>query len=560
MSIQLFRCWRGYLPAILKPLPNDRRRNLACQSIALDRTQVRLRVGRYPLLTLSCAVLLLGITSIVTAQEVKVTIRVLPESSGRAVIEGNCAPTAVWSFRDSYAGIMNLGGRVEGLRLFDAGGTEILSQKIAPGQFQAAKPASRFRYEITLAPPVRGADGARVSWLNGDRGLLMLGDLLPTFSSGTPDRIGGEKAKDKDAATHVSVRLSLPEGWVAYANEGQNPGGEFEVADADSAVFAVGNHLRISRTTTSGTTLSLVAAGEWAFTDSEALDLAGKAFKAHADVFGGAPSRQATLILFPFPQSGAPDKWSAETRGSSVTLLIGKLPSRIAALAQLSVPLTHELLHFWVPNGVTLSGDYDWFYEGFTIYQAARTSVRLDLLMFPEFLNAISRAYDAYRVGLDGDRWSLVEASRRRWTGGESAVYSKSLVIAFLYDLNVRSQSRSKRSLDDVYRNIFRAYRIPEAKAGAGTLIAGPGSDGNEVAIKSLDSYSGIKDFGRLFIRNAVTINLQEQLAPFGLKVETVGLRTYISVSETLTRQQRDLLHELGYNDYVRSLRQRKPS
>jgi len=560
MSIQLFRCWRGNLPAILKPLPNDRRLNLACQSIALDRTQVRLRAGRYPLMTLYCAVLLSGITSIVTAQEVKVTIRVLPESSGRVVIEGSCAPTAVWSFRDSYAGVLNLGSRVEGLRLFDAVGTEIPGRKIAPGQFQSAKPASKFRYEITLAPPVRGADGARVSWLNGDRGLLMLGDLLPTFSPGIPDSIGGEKATDKDAATHVSLRLSLPQGWVAHANEQQNPGGEFEVADADSAVFAVGNHLRISRTTTSGMTLTLVAAGEWAFTDSEALDLAGKSFKAHRDVFGGAPYRQATLILFPFPQSGAPDKWSAETRGSSVTLLIGKLPSRIAALARLSVPLTHEFLHFWVPNGLALTGDYDWFYEGFTIYQAARTSVRLDLLTFPEFLNALSRAYDAYTVGLDRDRWSLVEASRRRWTSGESSVYSKSMVIAFLYDLNVRSQSRSKRSLDDVYRNIFRAYRIPEAKAGAGTSIAGQGSDGNEVAIKALDSYSGVKDFGRLFIRNVVTINLQEQLAHFGLKVETIGLRTYISVSETLNRQQRDLLHELGYNDHVRSPRQRKPS
>lgn len=558
MSIRLFRCWRGNLPAILRPLPNDRRRSLACQSIALE--QVRPGAGRYPVLTLCCAVLLLGVTSIVTAQEVKVTIRVLPESSGRAVIEGSCAPIAVWSFRDSYAGVMNLGSRVEGLRLFDEAGAEIPNRKIAPGQFRSAKPASKFRYEITLAPPVRGADSARVSWLNSERGLLMLGDLLPTFSSGSPENMGGEKAKDKDAASHVSLRFSLPEGWVAHANEAQNPEGEFEVTDTDSAVFAVGNHLRISKTTASGTTLSLVAAGEWAFTDSEALDLAGKAFKAHRDVFGGVPSRQATLILFPFPQSGAPDKWSAETRGSSVTLLIGKLPSRIAALAQLSVPLTHEFFHFWVPNGLRLSGDYDWFYEGFTIYQAARTSVQLGLLTFPEFLNAIGRAYDASTGGLDRDRWSLVEASRRRWTGGESAVYSKSMVIAFLYDLNVRSQSRSKRSLDDVYRNIFRAYRIPEARAGAATSIAGQGSDGNEVAIKSLDSYSGVKDFGRLFIRNAVTINLREQLAPFGLKVETIGLRTYISASETLTRQQRDLLHELGYNDYVRSPRQRKSS
>ena len=509
--------------------------------------------------TLWCAVLLLGIASIVAAQQTKVVIRVLPGASGKAVIEGSCAPTTVWSFRDSYAGVLNLGNRVEGLRLFDAAGTEIPNRKIAPGQFTAAAPASRFRYEVTLPPPVRSADAARVSWLNREHGLLMLGDLLPTFSAGLPAGSSREKARADDAGARMLLRLSLPQGWVAHSNEAQNAAGEFEITDAVPAVFAVGNNLRISSTTTSGIQLSLVTTGDWAFTDSEALELAAKALKAHRDVFGAVPSRQTMLILFPFPQTGVPDKWSAETRGASVTLLMGKLPSKIAALARLSVPLTHELLHFWVPNGLALEGDYDWFYEGFTIYQAARTSVRLDLLQFQEFLDAISRAYDAYRAGLDHDQWSLIEASKRRWTGGESAVYSKSMVIAFLYDLKLRSQSRGKHSLDDVYRSIFREHRVSEAGASAGRS-GGQGSDGCEVAVEALGPYPGVQDFGRLFIRNAVTINLQEELAPFGLRVETFGLRTRISVSETLTRQQRDLLHELGYNDYVRAPRQRKPS
>ena len=559
MSIQLFRCWREDLSAIPKPIPNRNPRERAGQSTASGRPRVFLTGYRYLALPLCWVALQFCITSTVTAQQTRVVIRVLTDSPGRAVIEGSCAPTATWSFRDSYAGILNLGSRVEGFRVFDSAGAEIPHRKIAPGQFQAANPASRFRYEITLAPPARNADAARVSWLNSERGLLMLGDLLPVFSSGIPDNSSRQRARSNDTGTHVTMRLSLPEGWVANADEELHPGGEFDVTDADSAVFAIGSHLRISKTTISGVTLSLLAAGEWAFTDSEALELAGKALKAHRDVFAAAPSRRATFILFPFPQSGAPDQWSAETRGSSVTLLIGKLPSKIAALAQLSVPLTHELFHLWVPNGLMLDGDYDWFYEGFTIYQASRIGVRLDMLTFPEFLNAISRAYDAYTTGLDHDRWSLVEASRRRWAGGESSVYSKSMVIAFLYDLNLRSQSRGKRSLDDVYRDIFRGYRLSEAGVGAGNRV-GQGSNGNEVVINALGSYAGVQDFGRLFIRNAVAINLAEQLAPFGLRVETFGLRTRISVSETLTRPQRDLLHDLGYNDYVRSPRQRKPS
>lgn len=142
---------------------------------------------------------------------------------------------------------------------------------------------------------------------------------------------------------------------------------------------------------------------------------------------------------------------------------------------------------------------------------------------------------------------------------GNSAVYSKSMLIAFLYDLNLRSLSQRKRSLDDVYRSIFHDYRYQEKSSRAGTP-AGQGSDGSEAVLKALAAYSGMQDFGRSLIANPASINLAERLAPFGLRVETLGLRTRINVSESLTRQQRDLLHDLGYNDYVRSPKQRKPS
>jgi predicted metalloprotease with PDZ domain len=432
---------------------------------------------------------------------------------------------------------LNLGSRIQGMKLFDAAGAEVVTRTIAPGQFQAATPATKFHYQVNIAPPYRVPDAARVSWLSSERGLLMLRDLLSL----------------QKPSTRVTVRLSLPQGWVAHTNEAESVGDEFEIADPDVAVFAVGSQLRISTSTTSGVTLSLVAAGDWAFNDAEAIELAAKVLKAQRDVFGAAPARRATLILFPSAQSG----WSAETRGSSVTLLMGKLPSKVAALAQLSVPLTHELLHFWVPNGLNLSGDYDWFYEGFTVYHAAQMGVRLDLLTFQEFLNAIGRAYDGYYLGIDRDRWSLVEASKRRWTVGNSAVYSKSMVIAFLCDLKLRSLSHNKRSLDDVYRSLFREYRYQGENArGAGSR---QGSEGSEAVLKALAAYSGMEDFARPLVNTPIAINLAERLAPFGLRVETFGLRTRISVSESLTRQQRDLLHDLGYNDYVRSPRAKKP-
>src|SRR5437899_10075932 len=85
--------------------------------------------------SLPLAVLTLGLFAApLCAQGLRVEVRVVPESN-RVIIEGSCLPTSAWSFRDSYADVLGLGGRVERLRLFDNGGIEIRYRRIAPGQF-----------------------------------------------------------------------------------------------------------------------------------------------------------------------------------------------------------------------------------------------------------------------------------------------------------------------------------------------------------------------------------------------------------------------------------------
>ena len=128
--------------------------------------------------------------------------------------------------------------------------------------------------------------------------------------------------------------------------------------------------------------------------------------------------------------------------------------------------------------------------------------------------------------------------------------------MAFLYDLKLRNQSRGKRSLDDVYRKMFQDYH----SSNTGSNRVGQGTDGNEAAASALASDSGMQEFVRQFIRDPVTISLASELATFGLRVETFGLRTRLSVSEQLSKPQRDLLRELGYNDAARSPTQKKHS
>jgi predicted metalloprotease with PDZ domain len=297
--------------------------------------------------------------------------------------------------------------------------------------------------------------------------------------------------------------------------------------------------------------LNLIATGDWAFSDQEAMDLARLILQTHAAVVGAYPDRSAALIMAPFPVAVTPEKWSAETRGSTVTLLLGKQPSQMAALAQLSVPLTHELFHLWVPNALSLEGDYDWFYEGFTVYQAARTAVRSELLSFEHFLNAIARAYDAYRSSAEVDRYSLVEASQQRWTGSQATIYQKAMLVALLYDLSLRLHSGGKQSLDVVYRELFRRYRVTtdrDIRAKQVRTI-----NGTEATIAVLSGANGMRDFAATFIERALTLDLESELARFGLQVTQTGARSRVTVDDTLNKQQRDLLRQLGYNHAMQS-------
>src|SRR2546427_1862253 len=399
---------------------------------------------------------------VIKAQSTSVTVRVLPGSAS-VRIEGVCAPNRVWSFRKSYAGIMDLGNRVEKLSLSDGAGKDARVRKLAPGEFESETPASRFRYEVNLAPPARAGDAAFVSWLDLDHGLFMPGDLLPSFSNVTgpsPTENSSNSMRDNETRdSSIVVGLTLPEGWTVYSTEATSSSGEFEIKDVARAVIVAGRGLRISRKQIASMNFSLLTFGSWAFAESEVLELTSKIIRAHEGSFGGMPCERSALILMPFPAAVTPEKWSAETRGSTVTLLLGRQPSKAAALAQLSVALTHELFHLWVPNGLVLDGDYGWFYEGFTIYEAARVAVRLQSKTFEDFLNGISRAYDGYAAKPENDRLSLIDASARRWTNGETVVYQKAMVVAFLYDLTLRFQTRGKHSLEDVYRTLFRQYR-----------------------------------------------------------------------------------------------------
>ena len=469
---------------------------------------------------LICLLLAVAASSVgAKAQDIEATISVVSVSPPRVRSSGRRdTPATAWSFRNVHAGMLGLAERMENFSLADEQGAAVPVRKLAAGEYEAARSATRFAYEVRLDPPDNNS-AAHISWLTQSHGLLMTGDLLPLPHG------------------RARLNIALPRGWG-----GTMPAvtalGTFEAADTESAVFLVGPDVRQQRTKVRGSELTAAFAGDWAFEDREAVEVVTQIFNEHARSFGGMPRDGATVIIAPHPRPSAPSQWSAEARGRTVTLLIGRAPTRQSALARLTGPLTHELFHLWVPNGLRLSGDYAWFYEGFAVYQALRVGVRLGHLNFNDYLDALARTYDSYRREAARDDASLIGASSRRWSGSNALVYNKGALVAFLYDLELRRRTGGRRTLDDALRELFRRNSTTSAPA-----------DGNAAVTSALDASLGAEaNFTHSYVRSSRKIDLAEELRPYGLIVSAGPGRTRIAASESLSGSQRALLRQIGYN------------
>jgi predicted metalloprotease with PDZ domain len=238
------------------------------------------------------------------------------------------------------------------------------------------------------------------------------------------------------------------------------------------------------------------------------------------------------IAIAPFPLGGS--KWKAETRGATVMLLIDPEAHFDTWIGQLKVIFTHEMLHLWVPNSLKLEGDYDWFFEGFTLYIALRTALELKVINFNGFLQTLAGAYDAYIS--HPDDVSLIQASETRWTSGFNQVYVKGMLVAFLYDLKIRKESGGKAMLADRYRELFDGRVAANANA-------------NEAIIALLDAGPAMSGFGKLYVENNTKLELGQLLPMYGLALDTSGKKSQLQVSRNLSAEQRQLLRSLGSRD-----------
>jgi predicted metalloprotease with PDZ domain len=474
-------------------------------------------------LTAVCALLSFATFSGLKAQTINARISV--SSLRPAIIKIDAqlsSPTNTLSFRNTYGGVLGLGERIETVEGISGDGEKVRVQKLAPGEYESAEKFSRFTYEVHLAEPSQPAQMSHVSSLNSDRGVLMTADLLP------------QSTKDSSSFTLAVIDVDVPTGWTVASNV-KNKGPQYSTDDPETAVFLIGPSLVEKSRRVASTDFSIIRSGNWPFSDKDATKIAAQILEEYSRVTRFNLKSNAVVMLIPYPGESGPESWSAETRGNVVVLQLGRKASGKKVLSRLGIVLSHELFHLWVPNSLRLEGNYDWFFEGFTLYQALLTDLRLRLISFDDYLETIAGVFDSYSASLDRDRLSLIEASERRWTTSASMVYEKGMLVAFIYDWSLRKLSDCQASLADVYAELFRLPATGQRSA-------------NETIINALSQREELKAFAHDYVESAAKINLDAILAGYGIRVETSGSRAtrLIPVRDASTAQ-RKLLGCVGY-------------
>lgn len=456
-------------------------------------------------------VLCISVLTVQANQPSRVTITMLTPGEIRIEVHSLSAGRS-WSFRNAYAGILGIAERVEDFRAITSDAQDAKAKKVATGEFRTDLDALQISYKVKLSQP-SPADVSHVSWIVGDAGLLMLADLLP-----------------QDFA-NVSVRFELPPGW-SVASSISEDSTLYQVVAPEKAIFFVGRSFRTASKNVDSMPVTAVLGGTWSFKDGDVLSTAAKIMKTYYELTGFRLAGGACIMIAPLPVKVGSTKWRAETRGSTIVLLIDPAADFKHWAGQLSVIFTHELLHLWVPNQLKLEGDYDWFFEGFTLYTALRTALQLKVINFKEYLDTLGRVYDSY-LSLTDDQ-SLIDASERRWTTSNSLVYDKGMLVAFVYDLKIRKESGGEKALANIYRELFSARVAANA-------------NGNEAIIALLDSAPAMNGFAKSYVESNARLELEQVLPAYGLTLDSSGKTSQLRVSRDLNAEQKRLLRSLGY-------------
>ncbi|MBX3243387.1 MAG: hypothetical protein KF685_02835 [Acidobacteria bacterium] len=474
---------------------------------------------------LACFGLILQNFTFAAGQDITAQVKI-DGKTGKLVVIGQLSPNAAKGFRRNLGFIRSRQNilQISEMMAIGADGDLVKLTKLSPTEWVADADIVSWRYTID-AQAGNGSDiRAGNSWIKGDDGVLMFEDILPAFGiNGVP--------------VSAEIEIEMPERWRLFSSE--NDGGNIiRTADLASSIAGVGSGWELVNVNTSAGSLRLIRMGLWGPSTEQMSNASAEIFNNYVDVFG-SPASENSLIILARRSSPAFDEWEAEVRGATVVIASSDATLPGLSVQQLHEQLRHEIFHLWVPNGVNLTGEYSWFYEGFALYQSLRTALQLNRISFNDFLDTISKAYSV-DVGV-GQRRSLVELAKDRRERHGTELYARGLLVAFMTDAAMLQRSKD-RSVENLLSEVFKKHHRSPTVA-----------DGNNAVLGIMKGHREIAPIVRRFIEGSEKADLSDTTKAVGLSFQDVAGSKRLRVVEKPSGRQRAILDKLGYNNWRKS-------
>jgi len=196
---------------------------------------------------------------------------------------------------------------------------------------------------------------------------------------------------------------------------------------------------------------------------------------------------------------------------------------------------SHEYFHTWNVKRIKPAAfaPYDlqaeayttllWLFEGFTSYYDDLMLVRSGVIESSDYVKLLTKTVNGVLRGSGRAKQSVAESSFDAWIkyyrqdeNAPNAIvsyYAKGSLVALALDLTIRTETRGRKSLDDVMRVLWRRYGRDFYAAGGGRGVA-------EDEVEALfDEVTGLKlkRFFDRYVRGTEDLPLAKLLAPFGV-------------------------------------------
>ena len=303
----------------------------------------------------------------------------------------------------------------------------------------------------------------------------------------------------------IELRIDVPDAW--HVSTAWNPIGNeryrFTIVDRDDLMYAymvLGTHSQ-KMAESDGAEVVIALGGHFKASMDEVQRTVKSLLHTYSEIFGGTPDNRMLFVANPC------DIYSGGgVSGRSISVLMdGTLD---ADNRQSWTPLVaHEICHIWNGKAIDFNTQEYWFSEGFTEYCSKISCARLGIISEDDFLRDFERKWELY-LSKQGEL-SIREAGENKMVNRE-LVYEGGSLIAAALDLQIRSLTQNRKSLDDVMKQMYREFGLTRNEYTMNDVIR----------IVSQIADKDFEPFFKKYVAGTERLPLAEYLTDAGLDVE----------------------------------------